>query len=71
MPWPTIHCDHGFNFGIRIITVGRTLVRERCRHRLRKNHRRVGSRSGKIMLDVSLKILQRLGVDVEFPLQLK
>jgi hypothetical protein len=40
------------------VDIGRTLVceQQRRRHWLRKDHRRVGSRSGEIMLNASLKV---------------
>jgi len=42
---------------------------ERRRRRLRENHGWIRPRSGEIMLNASLKVAQRRGVDVELPLQ--
>lgn len=44
-------------------------MRERRRRRLRENHGWIRPRSGEIMLNASLKVAQRRGVDVELPLQ--
>ena len=47
------------------------LVHEQQQHQLRENHDGIRSGSSEILLDVSLKIAQRRGIDIELPLQVR